>query len=136
MNKLSTWNKINLFLSSIMIFMAVLIPRFQEYSYKGKVKEAKSVVRNIKKAYKNKLDSNPTFLFSINRDEQSKLSQLDVNSIDLKYYNYIVTSSYGSLEIIAEPKIEFLENRTIPPKFYTYKHLNGSKDIVDGWSKL
>jgi Tfp pilus assembly protein PilE len=134
MGSLSTWSKINLALSLIMILVGVLIPILQESSYKGKMIEAKSVTSNIAQAEDSKFAIEHKYI-AIKKAEQSNLNKLNVNDMDLKHYNYIVTTTLNSFEITAEPKIEFIKSREIPVRFYTYKHVFKG-NTIEKWSEL
>jgi len=135
MSRLSKWSKQALLISFIMVLIAFLIPILKEkYVYEGKKREAESVVLNMKNLYKNKSSLK---LISIGRnqiDQAKLLSKFEINKLDLKHYNYIVKTTYDSLEIVAEPKVEFLKDRTLPPMFYTFRVNKGEES--SNWSDL
>jgi Tfp pilus assembly protein PilE len=107
----------------------------EKFSYSGKIKEAESVCNNIEKK-QGELYATKNEYVAVTKSNQSLLmSTLEVRKIDLKYYNYTVTTTNKSFTIVAEPKIKFIKNREVPLKVYTLTHIvNGA--VTKTWSKL
>ena len=136
MGKLSKWSKTNLLLSSLILLVAFLAPiLIEKFSYSGKITEAESVCNNIEKK-EGELYATKNEYTAVKKSNQSLLtSTLEVRKIDLKYYNYTITTTNKSFTIVAEPKIKFIKNREVPPQVYTLTHiLNGA--ITKVWSKF
>ena len=137
MNKLSTWSKINLLLSLIFLMVGFLKPILVEkFNYSGKIKEAESVVRNIAENQNQNYSIQNEYI-AVKKSEQSILDKKfdKISQVDLKHYDYVITTTINSFTIIAEPKIEFVEKREVAPKIYTYRHILNGKDSKK-WSNL
>jgi len=136
MNNLSTWSKTNLLLSFLILLVAFLAPiMVEKFSYSGKITEAESVTNNIAKM-QGELYANKNEYTAVKKSNQRLLtSQLQVRAIDLKYYDYTITTTNKSFKIVAEPKIRFLKERVVPPRVYTFSHVLNGVDSKK-WSSL
>jgi len=108
----------------------------EKFSYKNKMVEAKSVSEAIANVQHDHYTTKNQYI-SIKKSAQNSLStRLNIRKVDLKYYDYTVTTTLNSYTIVAEPKIKFLRSREIPPKVYTYSHKLGSDKEEGSWSRL
>ena len=136
MRNLSTWSKTNIIFSFIILLVAFLAPILMEkFVYGGKIQEAESVCTNIANK-QSELYAIKNEYTQVKKSNQSLLTtMLGIRNIDLKHYDYTVTTTTKSFKIVVEPKVKFLKERTIPPQVYTYTHLLDGADSKK-WSSL
>jgi len=136
MRNLSTWSKTNIILTFIILFVAFLAPILMEkFVYGGKIQEVESVCNNIANK-QSELYATKNEYTRVKKSNQRLLtSVLGIRNIDLKHYDYTITTTTKSFKIVVEPKIKFLKERTVPPQIYTYTHLLDGADSKK-WSSL
>lgn len=122
-------NKIIIFnfsIAIIAILIAYIYPVFKEKVYfSNKTQEAVSITNQISKVQNINYAKSNQYISLIKGDKETLIKKFQLSINDVRYYDYSIYTTFNSYTLYAEPKIEYLRNREISPKIYTYtKKLN------------
>jgi len=117
-----------------MIAMGYLIPIFiEKFKYEGVIEQVETLCHNIAKREMEIYSTENRYIEVTRRGQSLLRGKLQIRDIDLKDYNYMVTTIDRGFKIVAEPKIESLRRRDVPVKIYTYIHTQNGGDDVKEW---
>ncbi len=100
---------------------------------KGLLSRLRLSVTNIAKREMEIYSTENRYIEVTRRGQSLLRGKLQIRDIDLKDYNYMVTTIDRGFKIVAEPKIESLRRRDVPVKIYTYIHTQNGGDDVKEW---
>ena len=127
MNKLSKIVQINIILSLAFIIIAMSYPYIEnKVFYAAKIKEAESICELIDKGETNIYARTSRYKEIDNNESILTSSSFNIDKIDIKYYDYFVTTQINSFKIEAFPKKKYLLSRAIKPQVYIYEKILNS----------
>ena len=129
MNKLSKLVQINIYLTLFFLIVGVFYPKLKNsLFYATKAKEAESLCEIIERG-QNNIYTKTNRYKKIKRGDIATLTsnEFNINKIDIKYYDYLVTTTPNSFTIEAIPKKKYLFSRSINPKIYIYQKILNKK---------
>jgi Tfp pilus assembly protein PilE len=124
--KLSKLSKINIILGIIFVLLAFLYPVYkQKVVFASKQNEVLSISQKVQKVQDEYYLKNKSYLSLAKGDMKTLINDFDIKPSNIEFYDYYIITTVTSYTLFAQPKIQYIKDRSISAKIYSlHKKLN------------